>query len=80
MILLILIMPVFLAQTMGVSLPPLFSAIIPWLPSVAMSKLVKLSFSNVLPLDQVLINAGIMVGFAVLLLAAAVWRVRRMDR
>jgi len=80
LILLVLIMPVFLAQTMGARLPQIFSAIVPWLPSVAMSKVVKISFSNHLPVDQLLTNVGMMVGFTVVLLTLVAWRVRRMDR
>jgi ABC-2 type transport system permease protein len=80
LILILLIMPVFLEQTIGGRLPEAIAAIFPWLPSVAMAKLVRISLSNNLVLDQVAPNLGIMLGFAVLLLGAVVWRVRRMDR
>jgi ABC-2 type transport system permease protein len=80
LILLMLILPVFLAQTMGERLPQIFSAIIPWLPSMAMSKVVKISFSNSLPVEQLLMNVGIMVGFSVVLVAMVVGRMRRTDR
>ena len=80
LILILLIMPVFLEQTIGGRLPEVIAAIFPWLPSVAMSDLVQMSLSNRLVPDQVALNLGIMLGFAVLILAAVVWRVRRMDR
>jgi ABC-2 type transport system permease protein len=80
LILILLIMPVFLEQTMGERLPEAVAAVFPWLPSVAMAKLVRISLSNSLVLDQVALNLGIMFGYTALLLAAVVWRVRRMDR
>jgi ABC-2 type transport system permease protein len=80
LILILLIMPVFLEQTMGERLPEAIVAIVPWLPSVAMAKLVRISLANSLALDQIALNLGIMLGFTALLLAVVVWRVRRMDR
>jgi ABC-2 type transport system permease protein len=80
LILILLIMPVFLEQTVGERLPDVISAIVPWLPSVAMAKLVRVSLSNSLVLDQVALNLGIMFGFTALLLVAVVWRIKGMDR
>ncbi|NIM96459.1 MAG: ABC transporter permease subunit [Anaerolineales bacterium] len=78
--LIILLIPVFLAQVMGSRLPEAVSALIPWLPSMAMSKVLRISFSRSFPLDAVLLNLAIIAGFAVVTLALVVWRVRRMDR
>jgi ABC-2 type transport system permease protein len=80
LILLLLIMPVFLEQTMGERLPEAIAVIFPWLPSVAMVRLVRVSLSNNLVLDQVALNLGIMLVFTALLLAAVVRRIRGMDR
>jgi ABC-2 type transport system permease protein len=80
LILILLIMPVFLGQTVGERLPEAIVVVFPWLPSVAMARLVRISLSNNLVLDQVALNLAIMLGFAALVLAAVVWRVRRMDR
>jgi ABC-2 type transport system permease protein len=80
LILILLIMPVFLEQIMGQRWPGAIAAIVPWLPSVAMAKLVRMSLSNSLALDQVALNLGIMLGCTALLLAAVVWRIRGMDR
>ncbi len=80
LILILLIMPVFLEQTLGERWPDAIAAIVPWLPSIAMTEMVRASLSNSLMLDQVMLNLGIMLGFTALLLAAVVWRVRRMDR
>ena len=80
LILVLLIMPVFLEQIMGSQFPEVISAILPWLPSVAMSSVVRMSLSNTLNLDQVVLNLGILLGFTVLLLAGVVWRIKEMDR
>jgi ABC-2 type transport system permease protein len=80
LVLLILIMPVFLMQTLGGGWPEVVMIILPWLPSIALSNVVRISLMNSLPLDLVARDLGTMLGFAVLLLALAVWRVRRMDR
>jgi len=80
LILILLIMPVFLEQTIGGHLPEAIAAIFPWLPSVAMAKLVRISLANSLVLDQVALNLGIMLGFTALMLGAVVWRIRGMDR
>jgi len=80
LILILLLMPVFLDQTMGARWPDVIAAIVPWLPSVAMAKVIRISFSNSLPLDQVLLDIGRMLGFTALVLSVVVWRIRRMDR
>ena len=80
LILIVLIMPVFLQQTIGGRLPQAIAAILPWLPSTAMAELVQISLTNSIMLDQVVLNLGIMLGFAALLLAVVVWRVKRLDR
>jgi ABC-2 type transport system permease protein len=80
LILILLIMPVFLEQTLGSRLPEAVAAIVPWLPSVAMSELFRMSLSNSLVPDQIVLNLGIMLGFTALLLAVVVWRVKQLDR
>jgi ABC-2 type transport system permease protein len=80
LILILLIMPVFLEQTIGERLPDVIASIVPWLPSVAMANLVRVTLSNSLMLDQIALNLGIMFGFTALLLAGVVWRIKVMDR
>ena len=80
LILIGLLLPLFLAQTMSEQLPDAIAAMVPWLPSVAMAKVIRISLSNNLPLDQVLLDIGRMLGFAALMLSGVVWRIRRMDR
>jgi len=80
LILILLMLPVFLENTIGDRLPDMLSAIVPWLPSVAMGNLIRMSLSNTLLLDQVVLNAAIMFGFTALLLGVVVWRIKGMDR
>jgi ABC-2 type transport system permease protein len=80
LILILLMLPIFLEQTMGDRWPDMLSAIVPWLPSVAMGNLVRMSLTNTLLLDQVVLNAAIMFGFTALLLGVVSWRIKTMDR
>ena len=76
----VLMVPMFLSTTVGASFPPVIQAMLPWLPSVAMTNLMRLSFAeNIFPVP-ILLNLGILAGFTLLLLALVVWRVRQMDR
>jgi ABC-2 type transport system permease protein len=75
----LLLMPVFLIM-LKPGLPAFLSTAMPWLPSAALEKLFRISFSEIVPLDQALSNLAILVGSALLLLAAVVWIVRRSDR
>jgi hypothetical protein len=62
------------------SLPAFLSTVMPWIPSAALDKLFRISFSGGVSLDQALSNLGILVGSALLLLSAVAWIVRRSDR
>jgi ABC-2 type transport system permease protein len=75
----LLLMPVFLSM-LKPSLPAFLSTVMPWIPSAALDKLFRISFSGGVSLDQALSNLGILVGSALLLLSAVAWIVRRSDR
>ena len=79
-LLLALLMPVFLVNTLGSNVPQIVRTILPWIPTVLLSQVVHISFTASVPLDRVLLNLGIVVGSAVAVLAAVVWVVRRSDR
>ena len=78
--LLVLLMPMFLVNTLGSSAPAIVRTIMPWIPSVLLSKVVLISFSGSVPWGQVLTNLGVILGCAALLLVLVAWRVRRSDR
>jgi ABC-2 type transport system permease protein len=80
LILLLLLMPVFLDQAMGDKLPEVIRVVVPWLPSVALSNLIRISLTNNIMLDQIGLNIGIIMAFAILILTAVAWRLRNLDR
>jgi len=75
----ILLLPAML-DTTALSLPPFLETVLPWIPSTALTKAFRISFSGNVALDQILSQLGLVVGVAGLLLAAVVWVVRRSDR
>jgi len=76
----VLIVPMFLSTTVGPNFPPVIQAMLPWLPSVAMADLMRLSFAeDTFPMPT-LFNLGVLIGFTLLLLVLVVWRLRQMDR
>jgi len=76
----VLMVPMFLSTIVGPDFPPVIQAMLPWLPSVAMVNLMRLSLSeNIFPLP-ILLNLGILTGFTLLLLGLVVWRMRQMDK
>ena len=74
-----LILPVFLAGLDPI-LPEVVRAVIRWVPTVALAKVLRISFSSGAPLAQFAPELALMFGFAGLVLAAVVWVVRRSDR
>jgi ABC-2 type transport system permease protein len=76
----VLMVPMLLSTTIGVNFPAAIQALLPWLPSVAMVNLLRLSLAeDIFPLPT-LFNLGILTGFTILLLALVILRLRRMDR
>jgi ABC-2 type transport system permease protein len=75
----ILLLPAMLSTT-TLSLPAFLKTVVPWIPSTALTKAFRISFSGRVALDQILSQLGLVVGVAGLLLAAVVWVVRRSDR
>jgi ABC-type transport system involved in multi-copper enzyme maturation permease subunit len=79
-ILMILFLPMFFEQSLGSSLPPAVTVALPWIPSVALAKAIRISFSNLTPFIPIFKNLGIVVGSTVVAYLAVVWQVQRMDR
>jgi ABC-type Na+ efflux pump permease subunit len=79
-ILMILMVPMLLVNFMGTNWPAIINVILPWIPSVALAHVIRISFSGSAPLAPILSNLGIVVGGALLILAIVVWRVRQLDR
>ncbi len=80
MIFMALLAPVFLTLTSGAGLPGLLKTIMPWIPSVALEKVFRISFSGSVPMGELVSNLTSIAASAAPLLAAVVWTVRRSDR
>jgi ABC-2 type transport system permease protein len=80
LVILVLIASMFLDQFVGSGWPPIIQTLIPWMPTVAMSNVIRISFSNLMPLDLLLPSIGVILGATILLLGLVVWKIRRMDR
>lgn len=77
--LMVLLLPAFLTDFTS-NWQPFLQTVISWLPSVALVKVLRISFSNVVPVGEVLTGLAATVVPAVVLLGIVVWRIRRSDR
>ncbi len=75
----VLLLPMLLAGTMGPHYPAVLRAIIPWIPSAALAQVFRASFSNTVAPSLIWANLGSVAGIAALVFALVVWRVRRMS-
>jgi len=80
MILLVVLVGALFINGMDLEIPAVIQAIIPWVPSVALSDILQLSYLESAPLDQLWQSLGSLVGFSILLYALVIWKVRRSDR
>ncbi len=80
LVILVLIASVFLEQFEGSNWPAIIQTLIPLFPTVALSSVTRISFSDVTPLNLLLPNLGVILGASICLLILVVWKVRRMDR
>ena len=78
-VLLPLLLPVFLS-IMDDLLPARAIAVMNWIPTVALSRVLRVSFSNSAPLAQYGPELALVISCSTLILVAVVWIVRRSDR
>ncbi len=78
--LMLLLVPMLLAELVSAKLPGVVQAILPWMPSVAMGKLVGLSMVGVVPAMDIWSNVGTLAIESLIFYALVIWRVRRSDR
>jgi ABC-2 type transport system permease protein len=74
-----LLLPVFLSMMRGL-LPDGVLAVMHWIPTVALTRAVRVSFSDAAPLAQFGPELALVAGCAVLVYALVAWIVRRSDR
>ena len=65
---------------LNLAMPPFLSILIDWLPTTAMTRVVRLSFSQGASMAQALPEFGMVAGCALVLYGVVIWQVRRMDR
>jgi ABC-2 type transport system permease protein len=74
------LLPMYFWTSLASRLSPLLNSIISTLPTIAMYKLVRISFTEVFSGSQVWINATILVSWIILMLTLVGWRIRLLDR
>jgi len=67
----------FLDLTTG---PVWFNTLKDWLPTLAISKIARMSLSNTVSMPDVWTGVGLTLGLSVILYTLVVWRVKQMDK
>ena len=57
-----------------------FNTLKDWLPTVAISKITRMSLSNTVSMSDVWTGVGLTLGLSVILYSLVVWRVKQMDK
>lgn len=79
-LLVLLLSPVFLVDTMGPLSPSLLKSALPYFPTAAVAEMLRASFSSGISADMILRNVVVVAVSNALLFVLVVWRVRQMDR
>jgi ABC-2 type transport system permease protein len=79
-IIILLLAPIYLERSANLNWPVFIEIIIPWLPSVALSKLIQTSFTGVFPIGQVMLYTGILIVSAVFVYTLVIWQMRKLNR
>jgi ABC-2 type transport system permease protein len=74
------LLPMYFWTSMASKLSPLLNSIISALPTIAMYKLVRISFTEVINVSQVLINGTILISWIIVMLILVGWRIHLLDR
>jgi ABC-type polysaccharide/polyol phosphate export permease len=73
-----LIIPAFFSQEPN--LAPALKSVFSWLPTSALVRIFQFSLSSSAPLDQLLTNLAVALGYTAVIYALVVWKIRRSDR
>jgi ABC-2 type transport system permease protein len=79
-VLVVLMMPMFLVEMLSSNAPQVVRSIVPYIPTILLFETLRTSFSHTIPWGEVLIDLGIVLAYAVVLLGLVAWRMRRSDR
>lgn len=80
MLLIVVFIGALFANMLGMDIPIVVQAMLPWVPSVALAEIIQFVFLEAVPWGQVLANLGSVLAISTLLYAVVVWKVRRSDR
>jgi ABC-2 type transport system permease protein len=80
MLLLVIFIGALFVDMLGLDIPTVIQAMLPWIPSVALAEINRFIFLENTPWAQVWTNLGSVLGISTLLYAVVVWKVRRLDR
>jgi hypothetical protein len=80
LIIVVFMVPVFLWTNIATKLSPPLKTFFQILPSMAMSNLMTISFSNQPAFQEVFTNSLIMIVFSIFILSLVGWRIHRLDR
>lgn len=79
LLLAVLLMPMYLWTSLAPKLSPFIQMLFEGLPSIAMYKLVRLSFTEVASLNMMGVNIAILLAWILVMLGLVAWRIRRLD-
>jgi len=80
MLLLVVFIGALFINMLDMNVPAVVQAMLPWVPSVALAKIIRFVFLENVPWGEALANLGSVIGISTLLYAVVVWQVRRSDR
>ena len=74
------LLPMYFWTSLASKFTPLLYTIISTLPTIAMYKLVRISFTEVINVSQVLINGTVLISWIIVMLILVGWRIHLLDR
>jgi len=80
MLLIVVFIGALFVNMLGLDIPMVVQAMLPWVPSVALAEILRFVFLENVPWGEALANLGSVLGISLLLYALVVWKVRRWDR
>ena len=80
MLLLVVFIGALFVEMLGMDVPMVLQAMLPWVPSVALADIIRFAFLENIPWEEALVKLGSVLAISALLYAVVVLRVRRSDR
>jgi hypothetical protein len=80
MLLIVVFIGALFVDMLGMDIPVVIQTILPWVPSVALSEIIRFVFLENIPWEDALVNLGSVLALSAPLYAVVIWKVRRSDR